>query len=183
MSRPIRPRLTHMGLYVHDLPMMLSFYTSVLGLIITDRGHGKAMPVELVFLSNESDKHHQVVLASGRPADAAFSTINQLSFTIDSLDELRVIKARAEAAGASAMRALNHGNAWSIYFKDPEGNTIEVYLDSPFYVPQPHGDPLDLSQSDADILAQTEAVCRADPGFMPRADWERAMAQRLGTSE
>jgi catechol-2,3-dioxygenase len=69
------------------------------------------------------------------------------------------------------MRGLNHGNAMSIYFADPEKNTIEVYLDTPWYVSQPHGDPLDLEQSDAQIWAETERVVRADPSFQPVAQW------------
>ena len=27
------------------------------------------------------------------------------------------------------------------YFMDPEENLVEVYLDTPWYVAQPHGDP------------------------------------------
>jgi catechol 2,3-dioxygenase len=69
------------------------------------------------------------------------------------------------------MRGMNHGNALSIYFADPEDNTVEVYLDTPWYVPQPHGDPLDLTQPDATIWAETEALCRADPGFVPIDQW------------
>ena len=70
------------------------------------------------------------------------------------------------------MRELNHGNALSIYFEDPEGNTVEVYLDTPFYIAQPHSDPLDLSQSDQAIMQATEATCRADPTFMPLPEWQ-----------
>jgi catechol 2,3-dioxygenase len=114
-----------------------------------------------------------VALASGRPKEATFSTVMQASFAVDSLDDLRAAKARALAAGASELRALDHGNAWSIYFKDPEGNTVEVYLDSPFHVPQPHGDPLDLDMSDEEIVRKTEAACRKDPGFMPREEYVR----------
>jgi catechol 2,3-dioxygenase len=157
---------------------MVEFYTNVLDLLVTDRGRGTAMPVDLVFLSGDADKHHQVVLASGRPADSN-STINQLSFTVDSLDDLRHMKARALQHGARDMRLINHGNAWSIYFKDIEGNTIEIYLDSPFHVPQPHFDPLDLSLNDAEIMRQTEEICRRDPGFMMRSDWVRSMDARL----
>ena len=79
---------------------------------------------------------------------------------------------QALARGATQMRGLNHGNALSIYFADPEGNTVEVYVDTPFYVAQPHGDPLDLEKSDAEILAETEAICRADPTFMPLDQWK-----------
>jgi catechol 2,3-dioxygenase len=178
MPGNIRPKLTHLGLYVQDLARMVEFYTGVLGLLVTDRGRGTAMPVDLVFLSAEADKHHQIVLASGRAAESV-STINQLSFSVDTLDGLREMQARALRFGARDMRLINHGNAWSIYFKDLEGNTIEIYLDSPFHVPQPHFDPLDLSLSDAEILRQTEEFCRRDPGFMIRSEWIKAMESRL----
>ena len=71
------------------------------------------------------------------------------------------------------MRNLNHGNALSIYFSDLEGNTVEVYMDTPYYVPQPHGDPLDLDLSDEEIMRQTERSCRSDPGFMPLEEWRQ----------
>ncbi len=29
---------------------------------------------------------------------------------------------------------------------DPEGNGIEIFTDTPWYVPQPHGVPIDLSR-------------------------------------
>jgi catechol 2,3-dioxygenase len=66
---------------------------------------------------------------------------------------------------------LNHGNALSLYFSDPEGNTVEVHFDTTFCVSQPHGDPLDLSRPETEILAETEASCRADPSFMPIESW------------
>ena len=79
------------------------------------------------------------------------------------------------------MRVISHGNAWSCYFKDPEGNTVEAYLDTPFHVPQPHGVPLDLTKSDAEILRETEAACRADAGFMMMGEFQRSLADRLAT--
>ena len=78
------------------------------------------------------------------------------------------------------MRGLNHGNALSIYCLDPEDNTVEVYLDTPWYVSQPHGDPLDLDQDDAAIWADTERIVRTDPSFMPVAEWSRASCKGAG---
>ena len=75
------------------------------------------------------------------------------------------------------MLPLNHGNALSVYFADPEGNTVEIYIDMPFYISQPHGDPLDLSQDDETILRETEAICRQDPSFMPIAQWQAKFAK------
>jgi catechol 2,3-dioxygenase len=179
MTKSMRPTLSHMGIFVTDVERMVRFYTGVLGLTVTDRGQGMTFKNDLVFMSSDPEKHHEFVLASGRPKEATFSTVMQASFMVGSLDDLRAVKAKALAGGASDLRALDHGNAWSIYFKDPEGNTVEVYLDTPFHVPQPHGDPLDLGMSDAEILRTTEAACRNDPGFMPRADYVRRRSDTI----
>jgi catechol 2,3-dioxygenase len=171
------PQLSHFGIFVRDIDAMTRFYTQVFGLKMTDQGVGGTFKFQLHFLSGSPAQHHQLVLASGRPADAP-STVMQLSFKVQAIDDLRRIQAGALAAGATRMRGMNHGNALSIYFEDIEGNTIEVYLDTPWYVPQPHGDPLDLSKSDAEIWAETEAACRNDPAFEPVKDWAASFATR-----
>ena len=141
-----------------------SFYCNALDLIVTDRGIGNRFKNEIVFMSSEPTKHHQLALAAGR-TEGTKSTVMQLSFQVASLDQLRSVRIKALANGAKDLFGLNHGNAWSIYFNDPEDNLVEVYLDTPFYVPQPHGDPLDLDKSDDEILRETEATCRRDPGL------------------
>jgi catechol 2,3-dioxygenase len=176
MQLTCTPQLSHFGVYVRDIDAMTRFYTEVFGLRLTDQGEGRNFKVKLHFLSGTPDQHHQLVLASGRPADAP-STVMQLSFKVSEIDHLRQVRARALDAGATQMRGMNHGNALSIYFLDIEGNTVEVYLDTPWYVPQPHGDPLDLEKSDEALWAETEATCRADPGFRPVADWARDFGQ------
>jgi catechol 2,3-dioxygenase len=172
MNAVTRPTPSHFGIYVTDIDRMVEFYTRVFGLTVTDRGQGRTFKNELVFMSATENQHHQLVLASGRPKEATFSTVMQISFTVPSIQAIREVKAAALERGATAMRGLNHGNALSIYFADPEGNTIEVYIDTPFYVAQPHGDPLDLDKSDDELMRETEAICRRDPTFMPVADWQ-----------
>jgi catechol 2,3-dioxygenase len=98
---------------------------------------------------------------------------------VDSLSQLREAHNRALENGATDMRITCHGNAWSCYFKDPEGNMVEAYLDTPFHVPQPHGAPFDLTASDDEILAWTEAHCREDAGFMMMDDYKAKMRAKL----
>ncbi|MDI3382876.1 VOC family protein [Xenophilus aerolatus] len=172
MLKVLRPTPSHFGIFVTDLEKMVAFYTETFDLTITDRGVGRTFKNELVFTSASVDQHHQLVLASGRPAEARFSTVMQISFVVPSIQHLRDVTARAQARGATEVRGLNHGNALSIYMLDPEGNTVEVYVDTPFYVAQPHGDPLDLSKDDDTLMRETEAICRADPTFMPLAQWQ-----------
>jgi catechol 2,3-dioxygenase len=174
----IHARLAHVGIYAHDKPLLERFYSTVLGLMVTDSGQGRG-GTELTFLSASPGNHHQLVLVSGRPDTSGFNPINQISFMVDSLADLRVVHRRALDSGASEMRVISHGNAWSCYFKDPEGNTVEAYLDTPFHVPQPHGRPLDLSKSDEEILRETEDACRADPGFMMMDAFQASLAVRL----
>jgi catechol 2,3-dioxygenase len=164
------PQLSHFGIFVRDMEAMTRFYTRVFGLHLTDEGVGKNFKFPLHFLSGSPAQHHQLVLAGGRGPDSP-STVMQMSFKVGAIDDLRRVRAAALAEGAARMRGMNHGNALSIYFEDLEGNTIEVYLDTPWYIPQPHGDPLDLDQADEQIWAQTEAACRADPGFEPVEQW------------
>lgn len=174
----IHARLAHVGIYAHDKALLERFYTTVLGLMVTDSGTARS-GMELTFLSASPGNHHQFVLVGGRPDTSGFNPINQISFMVNSLADLRVVHHRALDNGATDTRVISHGNAWSCYFKDPEGNTVEAYLDTPFHVPQPHGEPLDLSKSDAEILAETEAACRADPGFMMMKDFQVSLASRL----
>lgn len=176
----IHARLAHVGIYAHDKPKLEHFYTTVLGLLITDSGTSRS-GMELTFMSSSPDNHHQFVIVGGRPDTSGFNPINQISFMVDSLAELREVHGRALANGASEMRVVSHGNAWSCYFKDPEGNVVEAYLDTPFHVPQPHGVPLDLAKSDAEIMAETEAHCRQDAGFMMLSEYKTRMAKRLAS--
>ena len=175
----IRARLAHMGIFVRDREKMVKFYTDVLGLMITDEGETSTGGVHLTFMSADPGEHHQVVLVTGRPEDSGFNPINQVSFLVESLGQLREVHRRALDRGATAMRTVSHGNAWSIYFLDPEGNRLEAYLHTPFYVPQPHGEPLDLEKSDDEILHATEAACAKNPGVMPREAFAAKVAARL----
>jgi catechol-2,3-dioxygenase len=173
MKSEFAPNLSHMGVFCRDIDLMTNFYRGVFDMVETDRGQGVTFPCTLVFLSARPDQHHQLALASGRGKDAP-STVMQISFKVQEIDHLREARRRALGLGATNMRGLNHGNALSIYFADPEGNTVEVYLDTPWYVTQPHGDPLDLDESDESIWERTERTCRADPTFKPVAQWRES---------
>ena len=173
-----RPTPAHFGIFVFDLDRMVEFYTGVFRLTITDEGLGKNFGNRLVFMSATEDQHHQLVLSGGRSERSPVSTVMQLSFLVPDLAELRNNRDQALARGATEMRPMNHGNAWSLYYLDPEGNRVEVYLDTPFYVSQPYGTPLDLDKTEEQLLAETEQMVRDDPSFMPLAAWQEKFRTR-----
>lgn len=173
---------SHMGFYVGDLERMARFYKNVLCFTETDRGD--LGPAQLVFLSRDPTEHHQIVLVSGRPPESGFNLLNQLSFRVPDLATLRIVLARALAdGGASDIQTVTHGNAISVYLRDPEGNRIEVFIDTPWYCEQPLREPLDLTQSDEAILAHTEAIARSRPRFQPREQWQASMARLMGYTQ
>lgn len=174
-----RASLAHLGIFVWDLAVMERFYTEVFGMVVTDRGVGAVFRNDLVFMTGSADQHHQLVLASGRQPGAA-STVMQISFKIDSLADLRDLRDNAVAGGATDAMGLNHGNAWSVYFNDPEANRVEIYLDTPFHTPQPCGEPLNLDISEAELLEETRLLVGGLSGSKPRSDYVTEMEGRLG---
>jgi len=176
----MRPNLKHLGIYVNDIERMERFYTSVFGLVVSDRGVVPRLGNRsIVFMSAAPDAHHQLVLIGGKDPQSGPSVIHQISFHLETLEELRTIARRMREHGVTQVSAIDHGNAWSVYASDPEGNGLEAYLDTPWHVAQPHGRPFDLSRPDAQILADTEAVVRADPTFRERDAWVEEMRRRL----
>jgi catechol-2,3-dioxygenase len=178
MSTNTAPNLmfSHLGFAVSDMPKMEDFYTRVMGFTVTDRGN--VMGMDLVFLSRDPMDHHQVILVSGRPDDLPpnpytpqfGSLINQISFRVGSLAGLRDMLHVLEAENIQSIMPANHGIAWSIYCHDPDGNNLELFVDTDWYFPQPFLVPLDLTQTDEEIYAATEALCREQPGFEPYPD-------------
>ena len=80
---------------------------------------------------------------------------------------------------ASKLNPMTHGNAWSIYFSDPEGNGIEVFCDTPWHVRQPQGRSWDMSKSNEEVAAETHEAFAGEPGFEPIADFYRVRAEHL----
>jgi catechol 2,3-dioxygenase len=178
-AKKIRPILTHAGIWVWDMEKMESFYTRMLGFEVSDRGFVERYNGNITFMSNDPKLHHQLILSEGR-AKGAPSTVNQLSFEVASLDELRQMYHRVVEEGVENLLPRNHGNAWSVYFDDPEGNNVEIYLDSPYHIPQPFGEFLDFNLTDDEIVQTTEARVREIEGFRMRAEWAAERAQNMG---
>ena len=184
-KRAVNLKFSHMGLSVKNLSVMEDFYTNVLGFTVTDRGHAGGM--QLVFLSRDPLDHHQIVLATGRPDNIPANTanpqfgpsINQISFKLGAISDLRDIHARLLEWGSDNIFPANHGNAWSIYAHDPEGNNLEFFVDTEWYVTQPFLIPLDLSLSDSEIYELTKKMCEESEGYEPYAQWRARIEAKM----
>ncbi len=176
---------SHMGMFVADLARMRDFYTRVLGFTVTDEGetdvHGKM--IGFVFLSRDPRVHHQIVLATGKPDGLPFNPINQISFRMAELSALREMYRRVVDEKVKELYPVSHGNALSVYFHDPEGNRIELFVDTPWYVKQPLRVPMDMRLSDAELWAWAEREAKKLPGFKPVEEWRAEVSQRMSSGQ
>lgn len=175
-------QLTHVGIYVQDLEKMVVFYTQTLGLLVNDLGEINGR--RLAFLSRTENEHHQVVLAwDPERKRSGDSTLNQVSFRVASLEKLREMFFFLSPKELPGMEARNHGNSWSFYFFDPEGNKIEIYAVTQWQVQQPWRISLDLTRPTADIEKETEELVKTLPSWQALDDWKAAMRKRLGKTQ
>lgn len=175
-------RLSHFEIHVRDVRGMERFYTRVLGFVVTDRG---AAPDGLVFLSRHPDGHHQIVLNPMPSRGGRGNRLDHISFRVSTLAALRNVHAALLLDAGAEVEAVSHGTTWSVYFRDPEGNRLEVFADTPWHVEQPCRFVVDLALSDAELHALTEKKIRDLPGFMLIEDWQRAhrMAVAAGSKQ
>jgi len=156
------PRVTslgHVGLHTRDLPRMRDFYTGVLGFQVT----GESEHPPLLFLSSRPEaEHHELLLTSGRDSGEV-RLLQQLSFHVGSLEELRQFHRQFKEEGTPIASTVTHGNTASIYFLDPEGNRLELYYSFPFDWPQPFSEPIDIEQDDEGILRQVKELTTGAP--------------------
>ncbi|MCH8989241.1 MAG: VOC family protein [Chloroflexi bacterium] len=142
--------LGHVGIYAEDLMKQRDFYTRVLGLTIADEDLEER---GMTFLTADKDReHHEFVLMKGRVSNEGDKVIQQISFIVPNLDDLKEFHVRLKEEGIKIDRIVSHGIAFGMYFFDPEGNRIELYVKTEFKVPQPLGDVIDLSESNDELM-------------------------------
>jgi catechol-2,3-dioxygenase len=167
-------------LRVRDLEGMVSFYSDLLDFVVADRGPLGPDGPEIVFMSGSSSDHHQIAFAAVRGEEDA-SSLEHNAFRVGTLAEVKEMFQRASAdERVTAAAPLTHGNAISVYFSDPEGNGIEVFIDTPWHVKQPQVRGWDPSKSDADVLATVEAEFRDEPEFGPMEQYRAERAKAFG---
>ena len=120
--------LGHVVIKVRDIERAEAFYGGVLGLPICARS--ERGPMTFFSLGNH---HDFAVLGLGDEAEAAprkAAGLAHVAFKIgNSLDELREAKRHLDDAGVECA-PVDHEVTQSLYFADPDGNQVELYVDT-----------------------------------------------------
>ena len=120
---------------------------------------------------------NNTIVANGPPV------LRHLSFRLNSLDDLQKIYRRLGLEITEEPWTLTHGVFWAMYSKDPEGNAVEFFADTPWYVRQPYLKPMDFNIDTDTLHSDTETLLKAAPGFRPLEDFHRSLEERVLTKE
>jgi catechol 2,3-dioxygenase len=118
--------LGHVVLRVRDLARAEAFYHELLGIPISAR----APQWSMIFFTL-GEHHDFAVSALGTetvPASEKTLGLDHVAFRVaGGLDALQAAKTRLEVAGIS-VAAVDHTVTRSLYFRDPDGNLVEIYV-------------------------------------------------------
>ena len=140
--------LGHIGFYVRDLELMMDFYANFMGMTLTKVG-----PLGAFFSADPEACDHEIALINGRDSLEDPRWIQQISMRVASLEDLRDFKRRILARGYQLDRIVSHASAIGCYFRDPENNPTEVFWLTGHTSWAQVGIPIDIDQSDEDVMA------------------------------
>lgn len=84
-----------------------------------------------IFLTYD-DEHHRVAIFNMPHLADSPPQVNGMAhcaFTYETLDDLFATYERLEGLGITPYWCINHGTTLSMYYKDPDGNQIELQID------------------------------------------------------
>lgn len=124
----IKPAFHHVTFKTSRLAEMVAWYGTVVGARATFQDANNA------WTSNDEANHRVAFLStpglSDDPDKVRHNGMHHSAFEYESFDDLMSSYARLRDEGILPAFSLDHGMTISIYYRDPEGNFVELQCDS-----------------------------------------------------
>ncbi|TAJ41264.1 MAG: biphenyl 2,3-dioxygenase [Reyranella sp.] len=124
--KPATPVLfAHFVLRSSNIQPMIDWYSAVLNMHVVQR-------TDYICFLTYDDEHHRlgiVNLAGLAAPDASNSGLAHVAYTFADIGALLSTYARVKKLGIAPSRCIHHGPTVSIYYRDPDGNGVELQVD------------------------------------------------------
>lgn len=122
--------LGHVNIFVRNVEASQKWYADVLGLHTYGFRPGRA-----AFLAADTEQSHEIALVQvGDDAPGPQKGqvgLNHMAWMVPSLDVLKEAYQRLKDKGVPIERVTDHGISIGVYFRDPDGNGLEVSYELP----------------------------------------------------
>lgn len=124
-AKPVPAKLAHVVLRTPRFEAMKAFYAAILGA-------KPAYENEQVCFITYDDEHHRLGLINWpqlKEIDPERAGMEHFAFTFADLPSLLAAYSYNKAQGIVPFWAINHGPTVSMYYRDPDGNKVELQHD------------------------------------------------------
>ncbi len=124
----IHPKFHHVNLKTTRLQEMIDWYSTVLGTEVL-------FQYPLGAWTSNDEANHRIALTAfpnlaEDPEKDTRTGLHHTAFEYGSFDELNESYLRLKAAGITPDFCLDHGMTFSYYYRDPDGNYVELQVDN-----------------------------------------------------
>lgn len=123
---PVPIKLAHVVLRTNQFQNLLEWYGSV---FLTRTSYANDM---VAFLTYDDEHHRIAILNTGqlKKSEEMHVGVDHFAFTYASLADLLANWKRLKGLGVEPFWCINHGPTTSMYYRDPDGNEIELQADN-----------------------------------------------------
>ena len=119
-------RLAHFVLRTSDIDGLADWYCKVLDAKVVHRN-------KMIAFATFDHEHHRIAFLDRgfeKGPDPEGNGVDHVAFTYDSLGDLLSNYVRLRDQGILPERTINHGMTTSMFYKDPDGNRIELQVEN-----------------------------------------------------
>ena len=124
----IHPKFHHVNLKTTRLQEMIDWYSALIGTEVTHQFEFGA------WISNDKANHRIALLAFPNfvddPEKETRTGLHHTAFEYDGFEDLNSSYVRLKAAGIVPDFCHDHGMTLSYYYRDPDGNRVELQIDA-----------------------------------------------------
>jgi len=121
-----KPKFAHVVFQTGQPDAMRDWYCTVLD------GHVVYEDEGLAFITFD-DEHHRVALLKApvplQPKTPATAAMHHVAYTFETIDDLLERYVALRQAGVTPAVCIAHGVTTSMYYRDPDGNMVEMQID------------------------------------------------------